>query len=110
MTSTIDELSRRKDADGYAEKRMAAEKARNAFVPSSSNPLLSIAKHYALDYGAVLLYADHKRVKSYENPIHEGNALADILDSKPPLTRQEFKEFQAHIEATIEKRDVKQTG
>lgn len=105
MSSTIDELSRRQDTAGYAERRVASshKKLMDAFVPSSSAPLLSIARHFGLNYSTVLLYADAQRTKTYDNSAHEGDALAAVLIHFED--KADSIKFHDLVMQTIEKRD-----
>lgn len=81
--------------------------AKTAFVPSSSNPLMSIAKHYGLEYADVLLYADLIRTKTYNNRWHE-------LDGHHNISRH-FKEensdakfdFHDHVMEVIDRLDAR---
>ena len=86
MTSTIDELSRRKDEEDEATRRREAMTA----IMKASNPHLKLAQHFNLDYGDVLLYADTYGGRSYENPEHEREAHARVTTSLGILDSDQF--------------------
>lgn len=96
MSSTIDELSRRKDEEDETTRRREAMTA----IMKASNPHLKLSQHFKLDYGDVLLYADIYG-GTYENPEHERNAHERVMMSLGVL---DSNQFHTAISALAERR------
>lgn len=72
------------------------------FEPGHSYPLRDISKHYGLDYGDVLLYADSLRPKrAYDNPSHEARAVARIDSLMGIRSNTDQVHFSRNIEAVV---------
>lgn len=96
MTSTIDELSRRKDSDENASRQ---EKMKTLML-GASNPLRAISKHFGLNYGDVLLYADSIRQKTYSNCRHELHATARLAEALGSRDSNSFATFELLVSLT----------
>lgn len=66
------------------------------FTPSQSNPYLSIAKHYNVDYGDLLMYADVMQGKYHGNDKHYLPAYNRIVHG-----RHEYGEIERHVNNVI---------